>query len=368
MRPWYRIHWPTLFVLAIVLAWLVFINIPGDPINALWSNRFYHGWPYHYYVRGGEDHSYWSFTQPTPWFGKPPQFDVQALLLNVLIAICIVALAACPCELWIRHNGRLFRFGTRSILVLTTVVAVIMGLAAREVRRCYRQQQAIRELEQIGAVTMNRSRQKYDWFRSFVGAELHGVVTGVDLVATVPVERLPDLRQLESIRSIGMELVNPPENIGQLAELPKLKYVSVKLTSLAGAEPERLTELTEHPQLWRLHLVGDEFNDAVISHISRDARIEQLSIQSTKITEAALVQISEMDSLTVLHLDECVLKNLDYSVLDRLTNLNWLTFIGKNLTAQDTIKLRSQSLWPNATYDSGTTQDTWEPYISIRKQ
>ncbi len=368
MRPWYRIHVPTVTVLAIVLAWFVFINIPGEPVDAARPNRFHHGWPYYYYERVGEDYSYWSFAQPTPWFGNPPQFDAQALLLNVLTAICIVALVACPCELWIRRNGRLFRFGIGSILVATTIVAVIMGLAAREVRRCYRQQEAIRELTQLGAVTTRRNWQKYDWFRSFFGEELHGTVDFVELIAPRPVDRLPDLQPLQDLHSLGLELVNIPENIGQLTELPKLRYLGVKLTAGADANLERLTELTEHPQLWRLHLVGDDFNDAAISRISRNARIEQLSIQSTKITEAGLLHISEMDSLTVLHLDEGVIKNLDCSVLGRLPNLNWLTFIGKNLAAQDTIKLRSLSLWPNSAYLSGTTQDTWEPYIGIRKQ
>lgn len=366
VRPWYRIHLSTLSVVAIVLAWMVFINIPGDQIHDFWPRRFYHGWPYHYYERVGEEYSYWSFDQPTPWLGKPPRFDTQALLLNALTAICILALVACPCELWIRRNGRLFRFGTRSILAVTTIIAVIMGLVAREVRRCYRQQQAIRELEQVGSVTTNRSSQKYDWFRSFFGAELHGVVEGVDLVATEPVVRLPDLRLLENIKFFGMELANIPQNIEQLAELPKLEYLSVKLTSLGGADPKRLGDLTDFPELWRLCLVGDEFDDADIQNISRAARLGSLEIDSSKVTDAGLARISEMISLTNITVDESVLKTLDCSILTRLPKMYKLTFVGKKLAAQDAARLRS--LWPNAKIEFGTTRDTWEPYITVRKE
>ena len=98
MRPWYQIHFSTLFVLAIVVAALVFINIPGDRMEIV-SNRFYHGWPYHYFDREGSEHSFWSFT------GTATRFDGRALLLNVLAAACIVALVACACELWIRRSG-----------------------------------------------------------------------------------------------------------------------------------------------------------------------------------------------------------------------------------------------------------------------
>src|SRR5687767_12503879 len=116
MRPWYRIHRSTLVVLALVGACLVFINIPGDPV-VINSKEFQHGWPYHYFKREGADHSFWSFS------GTRGRFYPEALLLNTAAALCIVALVACICELWIRQNGRLFRFGIKSLLMLTALVA-----------------------------------------------------------------------------------------------------------------------------------------------------------------------------------------------------------------------------------------------------
>src|SRR5688500_13461366 len=104
MRPWYRIHFSTLFVLAMVLAGLIFVNIPGDRTSAI-STRYFHGWPYHYFERDGSDRSFWSFT------GGSPQLNTGALILNALTALCIGGLVAMACEWWIRRNGRLFRFG-----------------------------------------------------------------------------------------------------------------------------------------------------------------------------------------------------------------------------------------------------------------
>jgi hypothetical protein len=239
-----------------------------------------------------------------------------------------------------------------------------MGLVAQDVRRCYRQQQAMRELEQVGSVMFYRKRQRYDWFRSFFGTELHGIVDSVDLASTKPVDRLPDLGLLESITAVGLELPNLPQNINQLAELPKSEFLSVKLTSLGGADPRRLTELTSLPELWRLNLIGEEFAEA-IRHISTTTRLEYLEIDAAKLTDEDLVRISELSTLISLSFDESVLKTLDCSVLTLLPNLRELTFVGKNLTAQDEAGLQ---LWPNAKIERGTTRDTWEPYISVRME
>src|SRR5687768_6235880 len=114
MRPWYRIHLSTLSVLGIVLAGLVFINIPGDR-GPHWPYRFSHGWPYVYFERSGAADSFWSFA------GAATLLHVPELAGNVVVAICIVLLVACPCELWIRKNGRLFRFGIQSMLTATAL-------------------------------------------------------------------------------------------------------------------------------------------------------------------------------------------------------------------------------------------------------
>src|SRR5688572_32251007 len=42
-RPWYRFHFSTLGVMALVVAWMVFINIPGERTSII-SDRLDHGW------------------------------------------------------------------------------------------------------------------------------------------------------------------------------------------------------------------------------------------------------------------------------------------------------------------------------------
>jgi hypothetical protein len=351
-RPWYRIHRSTFVVLVLVGACLVFINIPGDP-DSIKSNEFQHGWPYHYFKRVGAAHSFWSFS------GTRGMFYLDALLLNAAAALCIVALVACICELWIRQNGCLFRFGIKSLLALTALFAVVMGVGVRDVHRSYRQQQALHELAKLGSVTTYRQVRKYDWLRSLFGADFHGTIYGLELTSTQPIDRLPDLRGLDDVYRISLEMVSVPENIAQLAELRSLKHVGVSLTSIDKDDIPGLTTLTKTPQLGYLYLYGDKFDDDAIFGISPDAEIHMLGIESSKITSKSLTRLSQLNSLEHLSLHASLLQGSDESALARLPRMVYLAFVGNQLTLKDEEKARK--LWPHAHVVSGIARNTIVP-------
>jgi hypothetical protein len=357
MRPWYKIHFSTLFVLAIVLAGLVFINIPGERTGpyAQISYRFYHGWPYHYFDRLGADYTYWSFN------GADKRFHTKALVLNLLAAICIAALVACVCELWIRRNGRLLRFGTRSLLIATALIAAPIGLVSRDVRRCALQQQVLQELGQFGALETTRDRLKFDWLRSLFGDHFHGTIRSVRLTATQPFDRFPDLRSLDSLQRLGLVMPNIPENMDQVAELTNLAGFSVTLTSLDEMDRSRLTELTQLPQLDSLQLLADDIDDGDVSLISTESRISGLAVSSPKITEKSLHRLRQLKSLTRITLHAAVILDLDIAVFSRFPRLRSMHLLGNGLTAKDADKLRV--LWPDAMVFGGPTNQSWEAYL-----
>jgi hypothetical protein len=354
MRPWYRFHFSTLFVLAIVLAGLVFINIPGDrPPQSPY--RFSHGWPYVYLERLGAEHAFWTFS------GTTKKFDRAALALNVLAALCIVALVALPCELWIRRNGRLFRFGIRSMLLATALLAVAMGLGVREVHRCYRQQQVLQEFAQYGSVTTRRQLQKYDWLRSFFGDFAHGTITYVDIKATQPIDRLPDLRTLADVERMHLEIVNVPDNVEELGTLPKLKDLTVKVQAQGDIERNNVAALSELPQLGFLWLAGDTSHESIITAISPQSTIHALQIDSSSITEAGLTRLTKMKSLVHLLLHKSALQNPD-SLLLRLNGLQSISFVGNRLSPKDEQLVRS--LWPDREITTGKYADTGENFVN----
>jgi hypothetical protein len=358
MRPWYKIHFSTLFVLAIVLAVLVFINIPGDrpPMSPF---RYSHGWPYVYLERLGTEHAFWTFA------GMTKKFDGSALALNALAALCIVALVALPCELWIRRNGQLFRFGIRSMLVATALLAVAMGLSVREIHRCYRQQQALQELSQYGSIATKRKLQPYDWLRNFFGDYTHGTVDYVEVTSTRPIDRLPDLSVLADVEQLRLELSNVPENVDQLTRLPKLRDLDVTLTAIDAAGLEKLPALTELPQLTGFGLRGDAFDDKSLLQISRQTTIRGLIVFSSTVTEKGFASLRELKSLRHLALDDSAMQKSD-AALAQLPQLPSLMFVGNKLTPQDETRIRK--LWPEARILIGITGDTGEEYLSVIRE
>ena len=352
LRPWYRIHLSTLSVLAIVLALLVFINIPGDRTSNR-PYRFYHGWPYVYFERGGEPDAFWSFA------GTVSKLHVPELLGNVLVAICIVMLVACLCELWIRQNGRLFRFGIRSLLFVTTIIAVVMGLIVRELNSTYQQQRALAELAQFGAVNTRRELKPHDWLRSFFGDYAHGRIHRVRFTATRVIDRLPDLRGLADVREMDLEILNVPENVEQLAELPRLKDLWVKLRIDTCSDQERMRLLTELPQLKFLWLAGDAIDESTIAAIVPRSPIG-LRLDSKNVSERALTQLVQTNSFSSITLHASQLQKPDDTLLG-LSHLRWIGFFGLRLTPHDEQRVRI--LWPDAEITTGTYADTGEDFI-----
>jgi hypothetical protein len=224
---------------------------------------------------------------------------------------------------------------------------------ARDLRRCSLQQQALEELAQFGQLDIDRDLRKFDWFRSLFGAHFHGAIRNVSLTTNRPMNRLPDLMPLDSVVNFGLHTANIPENIGELADLPKLKYLGVTLTSLGNTDPRRLTALTKLPQLCALGLVGDGFDDDSIRLISPDSKLEALSIISPKVTVEGLSQLAQLKSLSNLTLEETVIQSKDCSVLSQSPRLSHLNFIGNNLAAKDANK--AQQIWPAAKVIAGTS-------------
>lgn len=359
MRPWYKIHFSTMVVMALVAGCLAFINIPGERTSIV-SHRFYHGWPYHYFDREGAQNSFWSFA------GTAPTFHGDALLLNVLTALCLVALVACACELWIRRNGRLLRFGTRSLLVATTLIAGLFGLVSRDVRRCMLQRQTLGQLAQYGSLEIGRDLRKFDWLRSLFGDHFHGTVRWVTLSATGPMDQLPDLTLLDSLSSLSLEVENIPENLDHIARFGKLK-VSITLTSLANTDRHKLTAITELPQLYSLGLLGDDIDDSAVSAISSDTQLEWIAIGSPALTVNSLRRLSELKSVRQLTLDQAVVQTQDCSPLLHAPQLSFLIFIGNNTTQKDADKMRA--LWPDAKVVGGNAAvsptGAWMPSLRV---
>jgi len=341
MRPWYRIHFSTLFVLAIVLAWLVFVNIPGDRLLK-YQGRFHHGWPYHYFERTAAERSWWSFA------GVFPQFHAGALALNILTAFCIVALAAWACEIWIRRFGRLLRFSIASMLIGTAILAAILGLVVQDIHHCYRQQRTLDELAALGSVRAMRDERKYDWFRSLFGSHVDGTIHRIDVTSVNPVGAIiPDLSALDGLNFLHLSGVAIGEqDVEHLATAPNLGTLILGVHAVKVDQTKILRRIAELPvPTLHLGLHGDSFDDASVMALSSDGSIKHLGITSSRVTESVFRHLGEMKSLAVLWIEGSQLRDADFSLLAKAPKLGQVIVYRCSLSQRDEDNLRT--LWPD---------------------
>jgi hypothetical protein len=350
-RPWYRIHPATLGVIAVVVAWLVFINIPGDRVLRD-NRRFHHGWPYLYFEREGAARSWWSFA------GTTPEFHIDALLLNILTALCIAGLVACACELWIRRFGRLLRFSIASMLIVTALLAVIMGLVVRDVHRCHRQQQTLDVLARLGTMRADRKERKYDWFRSLLGSQFDGMVYDVRVVSAEPTGApISDLSALDGLRFLNLEgVILGDEDAEHLASLPKLQSLFLHVHAVRGNRRKAFERISELP-IPSFHLVldGDSFDDESISDLRSGSTIKLLTIISSRVTERVFRHLIEMKSLENIWIEGAQVRDADFSVLSKAPKLKEAVFYRCNLSQRDEDQLLK--LWPDGNLHTGTGPD-----------
>ena len=349
MRPWYRIHFSTVFVLAFVLAWMVFINIPGDG-TLRDTGQFHHGWPYLYFERKGGARSWWSFA------GTSPEFHVDALLLNVVTALCIAALVAFACELWIRRFGRLLRFSIASLMFGTAILAMIMGLVVHDVHRCYRQQRTLDELAKLGSVQARRDERKYDWFRSLFGSDFDGTIKRIDVKAGSPTGAVvPDLSALDGLEFLNLEgVILGEEDVAKLATAPKLETLILDVRAVRGNRVSTIGRLSElEIKSYHLSLNSELFDDGSVSSLTRKITVTSLAINSSHITERTFRHVSKIKSLEELHIAKASLRDADFSPLATAPKLKLAVFVGCKLSPADESKLLS--LWPDGNLAFFTT-------------
>jgi hypothetical protein len=351
IRPWYRIHRATFGVIAVVVAWLVFINIPGDR-TLRDTGRFHHGWPYFYIERDGAARSWWSFS------GASPEFHVGALLLNILTALCIAALVACACEMWIRRFGRLLRFSIASMLLVTALLAVIMGLVVRDIHRCYRQQETLDPLAELGSLSAVREERRYDWFRSLFGSQFDGIIKRVDVKADSPTgAAVPDLGALNGLTFLNLEgVILGEEDIEKLATAPALETLILDVREIRG-DPEKILQAVSRLSIPWIHLglAGDSLDDECVSRLSQESSIKSLAIKSSRVTAGVFRELGEMKSLERLWLEGALVRDADFSPLAKAPKLKEAIFFRCNLSQRDEKNLLA--LWPDGNLHTGTGPD-----------
>jgi hypothetical protein len=137
-------------------------------------------------------------------------------------------------------------------------------------------------------------------------------VKGIDC-STLAVEDLPLLDQLTQLKSLGIAgeaNIGKPDHGRELtgASITKLKLLNslhaLQLQEIKDVQP-MLQEITKHPNLRDITLVGLDINDADLAALAKAKNIETLRIyQCNGITPAAVKSLMQMPGLKVVRVDQ----------------------------------------------------------------
>ncbi|MCE9557160.1 MAG: hypothetical protein K8T91_27750, partial [Planctomycetes bacterium] len=201
---------------------------------------------------------------------------------------------------------RLLQFRLRSILILTTVIAAVLGWWSNRVRP---------QRDAVAAITVLNGRVTYDfekqqlggpahwpeWLVSAIGVDCFANVVGVSLNHTrVTNADMRHLRRFPCLEELNLEGTQITESgLEHLRELIALKRIVLPMTATdAGLE-----KFTGHPGLQEIDLsYGFNITDAGMKHLRGHTGLQCLALQNTQITDAGLQHLQGLSLLRKLNL------------------------------------------------------------------
>ncbi|MBN1911146.1 MAG: hypothetical protein JW818_15475 [Pirellulales bacterium] len=330
-RPWWRLHLLTWVVLAVVTVALVLIMVPAD---RMFNGDHGHGWPWVFLRHTDFEAWFIRITQqpvsePEPWLpeywtnapwayarnwgltGDAPVFSPLQLVGDVLIAVLILAVAGAAFECWRRRRRRIWQFSIREMLLLTLVIALVLGWWKHNDLRLRRE---LALAERLGV-----SRKNGSLWTKYIGPEWLGLLVGT--------------RHLQAFRSvseatIGQNILDKQHTREALDELedtwPYLNCIAIKSD---GQIDSQLGPLNRLQNLNVMYIECDHITEVGMRQISRNRRLRTLELKCRALPVQGLAFLTGLPSLEVIVLECPNLRGADLAPLANLSSLEDLWII-----------------------------------------
>lgn len=183
-----------------------------------------------------------------------------------------------------RRKRRWFQFGLRTLLVLTTIVAVLFAGWSHKARQ---QREAVASLRVAGggviydyrAHGLEQPPNLPAWLLKALGVDYFASAQGVYLGdSEITADGLKDLKFLTS-----------------------LQYLDLQRTQITDAGLQYLAKLST---LEGIHLGGTQVTDAGLGHLKSLTALQSLDLGYTRVTDAGLEHLKEMTTLRRIYLWE----------------------------------------------------------------
>lgn len=236
-----------------------------------------------------------------------------------------------------------FRFSLRSMFVLMTVVAIVLGLFGSELYRARMQRDALDSIEaELGGMVQADYRMGWlgdgqfaglfcIWIHSDWGCRTRNLSISADTQRTrltaQNARSLGNVSSLEGLQLIGLDLTQ--SELAALSQMPHLRRLSLVGCSLSEDAVEHIAkcESLEHLELYNCGLTGMELHP-----LSELTSVMVLDLSRNPLVDVGLESIGKMKNLSSLDLDNTLITDDGLRQLSSLQNLERLSLCDTELT------------------------------------
>lgn len=288
--------------------------------------------------------------------------------------------------------SRYFRFGLRTILILTTIAAVLFAWLGRDIVRARSEKPIIdRIISASGQIlfegdavppTGNFSTDRWkkpNFLQRQFGVHYGAYVEAVSLIVgsgnptDETIQGLGRFERLQKVTLVGRgftdKCVDDLLQVGHLkdlalidtsisaagvkrlakcSELETLMLCDDRLRPLTDGGPSELSNahleaLSEFPSLLSLTIAGKSLTDEGFSHVGKCAQLTQLRIVRTGVTDDAFEHLTNLQQLQSLDISNVVVRDKSMRAIGELRQLKKLRLYSTAITDEGLVNLKNLS-------------------------
>jgi hypothetical protein len=245
-----------------------------------------------------------------------------------------------------RPHRRWLRYSLRSLLLLTALLAIWLGIKVNQARR---QREAVEKLTSLGAqITYDIDLDVIRWARDLCGDDFFRTVRSVSFVGRLSAHRtqsiphtftdqdlscLADLRQLELLYIANAPITD--EGLLHLAGHKSLTTIHLNNTAINGSGFRHLAV----PNLVEIGLNGTRVNDAALSHLRKAKNLQRLQLAGTEITDEGLKYLRGLSKLEGLVISRTRITGSGLKYLSGLRELREIYMAGCPVKGESLLSL-----------------------------
>ena len=245
---------------------------------------------------------------------------------------------------------RFFQVSLRTLLILTTLVAIALGILTRVHHRVQEQKIAVARIKALGgqvvydyeegkpSAKQKRAPPGWPWLRKLVGDEYFQDVVGITLdgtpVSDTDLNIIGKLRGMKTLSTIGREKTENGRYIIRWSKFPEPVFSRITDDGLRRLGPQRNLKVAM--------LAHTSVGDEGVKEIAHWQSLEVLNLDCTQVTSSGMELLEKLERLKSLKLRKTKIDDGAVASLCRLRILQELDITGAEVSGVGLFQLRAE--------------------------